>query len=109
WLVLAGSLGILAVGGVIGKALKQRYFPKDLSQLAFIDVFLPEDAPFGLTNETVTPGGADRAGSLDGRETTPRVIDQLRGRRSTPFLVFAFAPGAASQLRTDRLALQGQT
>src|ERR1051325_11549551 len=28
--------------------------PKDLSQLAFIDVFLPEDASFAATGETVT-------------------------------------------------------
>jgi multidrug efflux pump subunit AcrB len=53
-LVLAGSLGVLIVGGFIGNALKQQFFPRDLSQLAFIDVFLPEDAPFALTSETVT-------------------------------------------------------
>lgn len=52
WLVLVGSMGVLIAGGFIGKALKQQFTPKDLSQLAFINIFLPEDAPFDLTNET---------------------------------------------------------
>jgi multidrug efflux pump len=54
WLVLAGAAGVLAVGGMIGKSLKPQFFPKDLSQLAFIDVLLPEDASFSSTSETVT-------------------------------------------------------
>lgn len=52
WLVLASSLVVLAGGGAIGAMLKQQFFPKDLSQLAFIDIFLPEDSPFVLTNAT---------------------------------------------------------
>jgi len=40
-------------GGRIGASLKQQFMPKDLSQLAFIDVFLPEDASFAATGETV--------------------------------------------------------
>jgi multidrug efflux pump subunit AcrB len=54
WLVMAGSLGVLALGAFLGRALKQQFLPKDLSQLAFIEIFLPEDATFGLTNETAT-------------------------------------------------------
>jgi multidrug efflux pump len=54
WWVMAGAILILVVGGTIGKALKQQFFPKDLSQLAFVNIFLPEDAPLGLTNEAVT-------------------------------------------------------
>jgi multidrug efflux pump subunit AcrB len=52
WLVLTASVGILIVGGVIGKNLKKQFFPKDLSYLAYIDIFLPEDAPFNLANRT---------------------------------------------------------
>jgi multidrug efflux pump subunit AcrB len=53
WLVLAGAVLLLIGGGRIGAALKQQFMPKDLSQLAFIDVFLPEDASFAATSETV--------------------------------------------------------
>ena len=49
---MAGSLGVLALGGFIGSSLKQQFFPKDLSRLAFVDVFLPEDAPFSASQET---------------------------------------------------------
>lgn len=51
--VLAGAAGVLAIGGVIANQLKPQFFPKDLSQLAFIDVMLPEDAAFSATNEVV--------------------------------------------------------
>ncbi|MGJ5819919.1 efflux RND transporter permease subunit [Paludibaculum fermentans] len=53
WLVLAGAGGILLFGGAIGRSLKPQFFPKDLSQLAFIDVMLPEDASFTATSETL--------------------------------------------------------
>jgi multidrug efflux pump subunit AcrB len=48
--LLASSL-ILAAGGVIGAGLGQQFFPKDLSYLAYINVWLPEDASFDSTNE----------------------------------------------------------
>jgi multidrug efflux pump subunit AcrB len=53
WAVLSVAVLMLVGGGVIGKSLKQQFMPKDLSQLAFIDVFLPEDASFSATGETV--------------------------------------------------------
>ncbi len=52
WLVMLGSLGILAAGLFIAGSLKQQFFPKDLSRLAFVNIFLPEDAPFSATSET---------------------------------------------------------
>ncbi|PYV43658.1 MAG: AcrB/AcrD/AcrF family protein, partial [Acidobacteria bacterium] len=52
WLVLMASFGILVAGGLIGTNLKKQFFPKDLSYLAFMDIFLPEDAPFNLANRT---------------------------------------------------------
>src|SRR5262249_7709116 len=54
WAVLAGATGLLLAGGVIGSALKKQFMPKDLSQLAFIDVFLPEDSSVSATGEAVT-------------------------------------------------------
>lgn len=51
-LVLLASLLILAAGGWIGASLGQQFFPKDLSYLSYINVSLPEDASFELTNDT---------------------------------------------------------
>jgi multidrug efflux pump subunit AcrB len=50
WRVFAGSLLFLALGGVFAKNLKQQFFPKDLSYLFYVDVWLPEDAPLLATN-----------------------------------------------------------
>jgi multidrug efflux pump subunit AcrB len=54
WAVLAAAALVLVAGGSIGASLKQQFMPKDLSQLAFIDIFLPEDASFSSTSEIVT-------------------------------------------------------
>jgi multidrug efflux pump subunit AcrB len=51
WRVLAGSLVILVFGGFLMSQLKQQFFPKDLSYLSYVDVWLPEDAPLSATNE----------------------------------------------------------
>ena len=53
-LVFVLSLGMLAGGGYFAmKNIKQSFFPKDLSYLSFIDVWLPEDAPLGETRARV--------------------------------------------------------
>jgi len=51
WRVLAASLVFLALGAVLFGQLKQQFFPKDLSYLSYIDVWLPEDAPLSETNK----------------------------------------------------------
>jgi multidrug efflux pump subunit AcrB len=51
WKTLAASLVFLALGGVFMSQLKQQFFPKDLSYLSYVDVWLPEDAPLAATNE----------------------------------------------------------
>jgi multidrug efflux pump subunit AcrB len=51
WRVLAGSLVVLVLGGVLMSQLKTQFFPKDLSYLSYVDVWLPEDAPLSATNE----------------------------------------------------------
>jgi len=53
WLVLSGAALVLVAGGAVGASLRKQFMPKDLSQLAFIDVFLPEDSSFSATSETV--------------------------------------------------------
>jgi multidrug efflux pump subunit AcrB len=51
WKVLFGSFVLLAAGGLAGSQLKTDFFPKDLSYLSYLDVWLPEDAPLSATNE----------------------------------------------------------
>lgn len=51
WLALAASVVLLAGGGLlIVSKLKVQFFPKDLSYLSYVDVWLPEDATIGATN-----------------------------------------------------------
>ncbi|MBV8807391.1 MAG: efflux RND transporter permease subunit [Acidobacteriaceae bacterium] len=54
WLALLISFVVLAVGFAIGSTLKHQFFPKDLSHLAYINLHLPEDAPFTLTDRTAS-------------------------------------------------------
>jgi multidrug efflux pump subunit AcrB len=42
---------LLILGGVASSGLKTAFFPKDLSYLSYIDVWLPEDAPLSATLE----------------------------------------------------------
>ena len=51
WKVLLGSFVLLAVCGLAASQLKTDFFPKDLSYLSYLDVWLPEDAPLSATNE----------------------------------------------------------
>lgn len=51
WKFLAGALAFLVLGGVFMSQLKPSFFPKDLSYLSYVDVWLPEDAPLAATNE----------------------------------------------------------
>lgn len=51
WQVLAGSLLVLCLGGLFFSQLKQQFFPKDLSYLSYVDIWLPEDATFSSTND----------------------------------------------------------
>jgi multidrug efflux pump subunit AcrB len=50
WRVAAGSLAFLALGGILLGRLKTQFFPKDLSYLFYVDLWLPEDAPLIATN-----------------------------------------------------------
>ena len=54
WRALACSLVILLIGGFFLTQLKQQFFPKDLSYLSYVDIWLPEDATFSTTNSAAT-------------------------------------------------------
>jgi len=51
WKVMAGALMFLVAGGVFMARLKTQFFPKDLSYLSYVDVWLPADAPLSATRE----------------------------------------------------------
>jgi multidrug efflux pump subunit AcrB len=48
-LVFAASIVLIAGAGVYAKRVKSAFFPKDLSYLSYVDVWLPEDATLGAT------------------------------------------------------------
>ena len=50
--VLGASLLFLVWGGVMMNRTRTEFFPKDLSYLSYIDVWLPEDAPLEVTDAT---------------------------------------------------------
>jgi multidrug efflux pump len=54
WKTLAASLVFLLAGGLFLVQLRTEFFPKDLSYLSYLNVWLPEDAPLSATNEAVT-------------------------------------------------------
>jgi multidrug efflux pump subunit AcrB len=51
WLVLGGAVALLALGVAGVRGVKQAFFPKDLSYLSYVDVWLPEDSPVATTRE----------------------------------------------------------
>jgi multidrug efflux pump subunit AcrB len=52
WLVFSGSLVFLALGGYFGHQLKTQFFPDDVQYLSFMDIWLPNDVPLFVTNQT---------------------------------------------------------
>jgi len=52
WTVLALSIVFLAVGGVAATRLRTQFFPDDVQYWLYVDVWLPNNAPVSLTNET---------------------------------------------------------
>ena len=51
WKFLVASFLFLMLGAFSFTHLKQQFFPKDLSYLSYVDVWLPEDAPLESTNQ----------------------------------------------------------
>jgi multidrug efflux pump subunit AcrB len=51
WWVLAGAVVLLAGSALLGRSIKQEFFPKDYSYLAFVDVWLPAGSTLESTDE----------------------------------------------------------
>ncbi|HEV8135630.1 MAG TPA: efflux RND transporter permease subunit [Pyrinomonadaceae bacterium] len=58
WKVMASSLGVLLLGGVLMSQLKTQFFPTDLSYLSYVDIWLPNDAPLSATNDATAQSEA---------------------------------------------------
>ncbi len=51
WLALGASVLVIGVGFAASTRIKSDFFPKDLSYLSYLDVWLPTDAPLSATNQ----------------------------------------------------------
>ncbi len=85
WGVFAGSLLFLVLGGWLFTRLHPQYFPKDLSYLSYVDVWLPPDAPLGATDtvaqraETVIREEAERFGNEHHRKDVLKSLTTFAG------------------------------
>jgi multidrug efflux pump subunit AcrB len=52
WAVLAASLVFLIVGGLFGSRLKTQFFPEDVQYWFYLDIWLPNDTPLTVTDDT---------------------------------------------------------
>ncbi len=52
WGVLALSFVFLGAGLVIAPKLRSQFFPEDVQYWSYVDVWLPNDAPLSLTNDS---------------------------------------------------------
>ena len=52
WAVLGGSLVFLVLGGLFGSRLKTQFFPEDVQYWFYLDIWLPNDTPLSVTNDT---------------------------------------------------------
>jgi multidrug efflux pump subunit AcrB len=83
WGVLIGSIMFLVAGGLAATRLKSQFFPEDVQYWSYVDVWLPNDAPLSLTNET-----AERA-----EETIRRVVEGREHGLLTSLTTFAGGGG----------------
>lgn len=81
WKTLAASMIFLVLGGVFVGQLRTEFFPKDLSYLSYLNVWLPEDAPLSATNkaalqaETVVRQVAEEYGKQHpGKDGKPKKV-----------------------------------
>ena len=51
WEFFAGSLVFLVLGAVVFKQLKSAFFPEDVQYWSYVDVWLPNNANLGATNQ----------------------------------------------------------
>jgi multidrug efflux pump subunit AcrB len=64
WAVVAASFAFLGLGVLLLSQLRMQFFPKDLSYLSYVDVWLPEGRPLLLDQPS---GGRSRESNSRGR------------------------------------------
>ena len=74
WGVFAGSLLFLVLGGFLFSRLHPQFFPKDLSYLSYVDVWLPPDAP--LRSDRMLPQSEPKLSSAKRPNALGRNITQ---------------------------------
>jgi multidrug efflux pump subunit AcrB len=81
WIAFALSLVFLVGGGMLAHGLKTQFFPEDVQYLSFLDVWLPNDVPLFVTNqsalqvEAAVRGAAERYGAEHaGKDGKPRQV-----------------------------------
>jgi len=69
-LVFGVSIALVVGAGLYGKRVKSAFFPKDLSYLSYVDIWLPEDATLGATRQkAIEVGQAIEAGVAEWSRT----------------------------------------
>ena len=85
WGIFGGSLLFLVLGWSLFNRLHPQFFPKDLSYLSYVDVWLPPDAPLGATDaaarraESVIREAAERFGKEHHHEDVLRSVTTFVG------------------------------
>jgi len=80
YLVLALSTLVLAGGAFAGTKLRSSFFPKDISYLSYVDIYLPEDSSIAATQSLAAEAGqvvvdvTEELGHAQGGKTGPRAI-----------------------------------
>src|SRR5262249_53937451 len=80
FLVLALSTLVLAGGAFAGTKLRSSFFPKDISYLSYVDIYLPEDSSIAATQSLAAEAGqvvvdvTEELGHAQGGKTGPRAI-----------------------------------
>ncbi len=52
WPVFAGSVAFLLIGGLAALTLKSQFFPDDVQYWSYVDIWMPNNTPFSVTNDT---------------------------------------------------------
>jgi len=52
WPVFAGSVAFLLIGGLAALTLKSQFFPEDVQYWSYVDIWMPNNTPVSVTNDT---------------------------------------------------------
>jgi multidrug efflux pump subunit AcrB len=95
--VFVAAALLVVLGGVAVRDVKQAFFPKDLSYLSYVDVWLPEDSPVAATQDTaalaaevIEEVAAEHTGHGDAHEVLRSITTFVGG--GGPRFWFSVAP-----------------